>query len=166
MSTDARSRWSPELALVLAIPLAALLGGIATLRLAEGDLSADGEAEGVRRTAQVQEAELDPDLAAARARLSASLRVDAARGEVRIVLPEADAAGAGLQVDFLHALAAGRDLHAPLQARDGAWVAKLAPDAGSRWRVVLSDAQRRWRLVGTLERGQASLALHPALAAP
>ena len=166
MSTPARGRWSPELALVLAIPLAALLGGVATLRLADGDLSADGEAEGVRRTAQVQHAELDPDLAAARARLSASLRVDAAHGEVRVQLPADGAAGAGLHIDFLHPLAAGRDLHAPLQARDGAWVARLAPDAGSRWRVVLSDARRRWRLVGTLERGEASLTLRPALAPP
>jgi hypothetical protein len=165
MSTKVR-RWSPELLLVLAIPLAALAGGVATLRLVDGDLSADGVAEGARRTAQVQEAELDPDLAAARARLAAQLQVVRARGEVRVVLPQAGFANEGLQLDLLHSLHAKRDLHARLRPHGGAWVATLAPDAGSRWRVVLSDPRRRWRLVGTLERGAGSLALHPALAAP
>jgi hypothetical protein len=165
--TPVRARqWSPELLVVLAIPLAALAGGLATLRLADGDLSADGVAEGARRTAQVQEAELDPDLAAARAHLSASLRVDAARGELRVALPDASAARGGLRLDLLHSLEARRDLHARLEKRDGAWIARLAPDAGSRWRVVLTDSARRWRLVGTLERGGAGLALHPALAPP
>jgi len=163
---NAARRWSPELLLVLAIPLAALAGGVATLRLADGDLSADGVAEGARRTAQVQEAELDPDLAAARAQLSAQLQLDRARGEVRIVLPNVGFAKEGLLLDFQHSLHAGRDLRVRLQPRDGAWVARLAPDAGSRWRVVLGDPRRRWRVVGTLERGADQLALQPALAAP
>ena len=162
----ATRRWSPELLLVLAIPLAALAGGVATLHIADGDLSADGVAEGARRTAQVQQAELDPDLAAARARLSAQLRVDRARGEIRVLLPGARFAKEGLQLELLHSLHARRDLRARLQARDGGWVAALAPDAGSRWRVVLSDPRRRWRLVGTLDRGMQRLDLHPALAAP
>ena len=161
-----RRWWQPELLLVLAIPLAALAGGVATLRMAAGDLSADGVAEGARRTAQVQEAELDPDLAAARAQLSAQLRVDRARGEVRIAMAHAGSAKAGLQLELLHSLHARRDLRARLQARDGAWVAALAPDAGSRWRVVLSDPRRTWRVVGTLERGADRLALRPALATP
>jgi hypothetical protein len=159
-------RWSPELLLVLAFPLAALAGGAITLRLAEGDLSADGVAEGARRTAQVQEAELDPDLAAARAHLAAQLRVDRTRGEVRVVLADPSFAKDGLQLQLLHPLRAQRDLHARMQPRGDAWVAALAPEAGSRWRVVLADPRRRWRLVGTLERGVDRLALRPALPAP
>ena len=164
MSVHAR-RWSPELLLVLAIPLAALAGGVATLRLANVDLSADGEAEGARRTAQVQEAELGPDLAAARAGLSARLRVDRARGELRVQLPDAFATQ-GLDLELRHSLQADRDLHARLQARGGAWVAVLAPSAAERWRLVLHDPRRRWRLVGTLERGMDRVDLRPALAAP
>jgi hypothetical protein len=158
--------WQPELGLVLAIPLAALLGGFATLRMADGDLSADGAGEGVRRTAQVQVAQLEPDLAAARAQLHASLVVDRASGEVRVRVDDAQAARAGLRLEFLHALHAGRDVSAQLQARGDTWFAATAPDPGSRWRVVLSDPARRWRLVGTLERGASELSLRPALAPP
>jgi hypothetical protein len=154
---------SPELLLVIGIPLLTVLGGIVTLLLASGDLSADGEHEGVRRTAQVQTADLGPDAAAARAGLRAELSVDRARGEVRVQLPASIAAREGLELDFVHSLQSGRDLHARLQARDGAWVAAVAPDAGSRWRVVLADRSRNWRLVGTLPRGGANLSLQPAL---
>lgn len=155
--------WHPELALVLAIPAAALLGGIATLRMAQGDLSAE---EGVRRTAQVQVAELDPDLAAARLHLGAGLVLDRDSGQVRVRLDNAQSAPEGLRLEFVHALHARRDLHAQLHARDDAWLAASAPDPGSRWRVVLSDNAGSWRLVGTLERGATRLRLRPALAAP
>jgi hypothetical protein len=166
MSTDPRPRFGVELLLVVAIPLCALVGGYLTLRVAEGDLSADGATEGARRTAQVQDAELNPDLVAARTHLSGSLFLDPARGEVRVLLNDATAARQGLQLELVHALHAERDLHATLQPQAGGWTALLAPDAGSRWKIVLSDSQRRWRLVGTLERGETSLALRPALAAP
>ena len=155
--------WVPELMLVLGIPLAAILGGVLTLIVASGDLSVNGEQEGVRRTAQVQTADFAPDLAAARAGLRAQVSVDRSRGEVRVRLPEGFAAREGLELDFVHSLQRGRDLHARLQAREGAWVASLAPDAGSRWRVVLADGGRQWRLVGTLPRGAATLSLQPAL---
>jgi hypothetical protein len=158
-------RWyAPELALVVGIPLLTVVGGLATLYLASGDLSNDGEHEGVRRTAQVQTADLVPDLAAARAGLSASLRVDRSLGQVQVSLPRAFAAGEIIDLDFVHSLHAERDLHARLQSRGGAWVAALAPDAGSRWRVVVSDRARSWRLVGTLPRGDAAVSLQPALA--
>jgi hypothetical protein len=157
-------RYSPELALVLGIPLLTVLGGLATLWLANGDLSADGEHEGARRTAQMQTADLDPDLAAARAGLSASLRVDRGSGQVQVSLPRTVATDEVIELKFVHSLHAGRDLHARLRASNGAWVATLAPDAGSRWRVVLADRAHSWRLVGTLPRGGATLSLQPALA--
>jgi hypothetical protein len=92
--------------------------------------------------------------------------VDRVHGEVRVQLPRGAFARDGVELDFVHALRAGQDLHARLQERDGAWVARLAPDAGSRWRVVLADPGHHWRLVGTLPRGGGSLSLQPALAAP
>ena len=160
----ARRGWSPELCLVVGIPLATVLGGLLTLVIVRGDLSADGEHEGAQRTAQVQTADLNPDLAAAHAGLFARLRVDRSDGQVRVWLPPAVDAHATIDLRFVHSLHAGRDLHARLQARGGAWVAPLAPDAGSRWRVVLADRARGWRLVGTLPRGDATLVLQPALA--
>ena len=158
--------WTPELGLVLGIPLATVFGGALTLLLVRGDLSADGEHEGVRRTAQVQTADLDPDLAAARAGMSASLRVDRARGRVLVDLPRTIGPGEDIELQFVHSLRADRDLHARLQSRDGGWSAALAPDAGSRWRVVIADRTRAWRLVGTLPRGAATLSLQPALSPP
>jgi len=156
--------WAPELALVIGIPAATVCGGIVTLVLATVDLSADGEHENVQRTAQVQTADLAPDMAAAQAGLSAHLHVDRSRGEVRVSLPASTGANDELELDFVHSLQSGRDLHARLQRRDGAWVAAIAPDAGSRWRVVLADRERHWRLVGTLPRGAATLSMQPALA--
>jgi len=155
--------WVPELVVMIGIPAASVLGGIVTLMLATGDLSADGEHEGVRRTDQVQTADFEPDFAAARAGLHADLRVDRGRGEVSVRLPASVAAREDLELVFVHSLQSGRDLRARLQPRDGAWVAALAPDAGSRWRVVLADRDRNWRLVGTLPRGGATLSLQPAL---
>ncbi|MEO8160065.1 MAG: FixH family protein [Arenimonas sp.] len=158
--------WRPELWLVLAIPAAALAGGIMTLRAVNLDLSADGATEGVRRMAQVQTAELDPDLAAARAHYTASLQIDRVRGEVRVQLAGGAAASPGLQLYFVHSLRADRDLQVPLQRRGGEWVAALAPGADARWRVALADSSRRWRLVGTLPRGGANIQLQPALSLP
>jgi hypothetical protein len=120
----------------------------------------------VRRTAQVQVAELDADLAAARRRLRAELVVERAAGAVRVHLADARAARAGLRIDFLHALHADRDQYAALRAEGGDWIAASAPAAGERWRVVLTDPERHWRLVGTLERGASRVSLRPALASP
>lgn len=164
--TAARRWYRPELALVLGIPLLTIVAGLTTLWIASGDLSADGEHEGARRTAQMQTADFDPDLAAARAGLSGSLRVDRVAGRVQVSLPRSVPAGTEVEVEFVHSLHAGRDLRGRLRASEGAWVATLAPDAGSRWRVVVADRAHSWRLVGTLPRGSASLLLQPALAAP
>ena len=157
--------WQPELWLVLALPVAALTGGALTLHAAAGDLSVAGAEAGVRRTAQVQTAQLDPDLVAARAGLHAQLRVERARGEVRVQLPPG-AASPNLHLQFIHPLRADLDLRASAR-RDGAeWVAQLAPAQASRWRVVLADPARGWRLVGTLQRDRDALSLRPALATP
>jgi len=159
-----REWWRPELWLVLGIPLLTVVGGLWTLVIASGsDLSDDGEHADVRRTAQVQTANLEPDFAAARQGLSAQLSIDRARGEVQVRLPQSVAAHDELQLRFVHALQSGRDLQLRLQPQGDAWVAKAAPDAGARWRVVLADVDRQWRLVGTLPSGGASLSLQPAL---
>jgi hypothetical protein len=160
-----RRAWQPELALVLLIPLGALLGGVATLRVAGGDLSDAGAGDGTKRIAQVQTAQLGPDLAAARAGLSARLQVDRARQEIRVRVAGA-AADAGLRIEFEHGLRADRDQHALLRRRGEDWVAAFVPGEDSRWHVQLVDGQRHWRLVGTLARGGDSASLQPALAAP
>jgi hypothetical protein len=159
-----RAWWRPELWLMVGIPLLTVVGGLWTLFLASGsDLSDDGEHADVRRTAQVQTADLGPDFAAARQGLSAELSIDRGRGEVQVRLPQPVAAHDELELRFVHALQSGRDLQLRLKPRGDAWVAAATPDADARWRVVLADANRQWRLVGTLPSGGASLSLQPAL---
>lgn len=163
--------WVPELAVVIAIPALSVLGGIVTLALASGDLSDDSAHTGAGGNAQMQTADVTPDLAAARAGLSARLQLDRARGEVRVQLPHSVPARERIVLSFVHSLREGDDLRARLQARDGLWIAKLAPDVDARWRVVLagSDPQRpdqRWRLVGTLPRDGTALSLQAAVAPP
>jgi hypothetical protein len=66
----------------------------------------------------VQTAELAPDLAAARAGLSAQLQVDRARGEVRVRLPRRWRRAARIELDFLHGLQCRpRPARAPAAAR-------------------------------------------------
>jgi len=163
--------WVPELAVVIGIPAASVLGGILTLAVASGDLSDDSEHTDARGNSQMQTADVSPDLAAARAGLSAQVQLERASGEVRVQLPHSVPAQEEIELSFVHSLREGDDLQARLQARDGAWVAKLAPIADARWRIVLvgSDGERpdkRWRLVGTLPRGAAALSLQPAVAPP
>ena len=166
MKQPARQWWRPELALVLGLPLATIIGGVITLRMVRGDLSAEGAHAQVRRTAQVQTTDLAPDLAAARAGLGARLQVDRLRGEVRVAELPTAAQARELELHFVHPMHAGRDLKARLQAREGAWAAPLSPDPNSRWGVVLVEPARGWRLVGTLPRGGNMLDLQPAVPAP
>jgi hypothetical protein len=162
-----RRRWlQPELWLVVGLPLATLLGGAATLRLATGDLSVDGEAEGVRRTAQVQTAELGPDLAAARRGLQGELRVDRERARISVDLRGDVGADDTLQLSLLHPLHAGHDMELQLQRRNGDWSAALPAGANQRWRLVLRDPAQQWRLVGRLPAGASAARLRPALSAP
>jgi len=163
-----RPRWlQPELGLVLLIPLATVIGGLWTLRLADIDDSADGLAEGARHSAQVQTADIGPDQAAARLDLRATLRVDPACGCAHLHLSDPGAAGDdGLQLALVHRLYAARDTQLPL-ARDGVgWISPRLPTERTGWRLVLTNGARTWRLVGRLAPNARDATLIPALAAP
>ena len=166
-----RVRWlQPELGLVLLIPLATVVGGLWTLRLANIDDSADGLAEGARHTAQVQTADIAPDQAASRLRLGATLRVDPACGCARLRLSDPSAAGeGGLQLALVHRLYAARDVSL-LLSRDGSdWRSARLPAGATDWRLVLTNGgyangTRGWRLVGSLPANAREATLQPALA--
>lgn len=168
-----RARWlQPELGLVLLIPLATVIGGLWTLRLANIDDSADGLAEGARHTAQLQTADIAPDQVAARMGLRATLRIDPACGCARLRLSDPRAAGhGGVQLALVHRLYAARDLLLPL-GRDGVdWVSPRLPADSTAWRLVLTNDARsngahRWRLVGRLAANARDATLVPALTMP
>jgi hypothetical protein len=155
----------PMLWLIVGIPLATVIGGFTTLWLAEQSGQSDVVPEDVQRTAQAQVVDLAPDLEAARQHLSAHVAVDTAGDAVRAdVIPSPD--DDALVLKFVHGLRAADDVTLPMTRDGDYWQAKLPSLASADWRLVLEDAQGRWRLVGRLPRGAREAHLLPAVAVP
>ncbi|GIX39484.1 MAG: hypothetical protein KatS3mg128_0533 [Silanimonas sp.] len=149
---------NPVVLVLLALPLATLAAGAATLWIiGRGGLDAVGEP--VRRTAQVQVRDWADDEAARRLGLSAELVLEGA--EVRLRL-RGNAPKPDLMLHLEHPLEAARDRDLPLQAwRDG-WRAP-AFDPGVHWRLALAPVGGGWRLVGRWAPGAGQATLAPAL---
>jgi len=156
MSLKARN---PVLLLLVALPLATLAAGFATLAIiGRGGLDTVGDP--VRRTAQVQQVDLAADAEARRRGLDGRLAL----------------AGTGLQVDvpgldrttelrlrLEHPLDAAQDTEIVLVPDGEQWQAPaFAPEVG--WRVALTPADGAWRLVARWPRGAREVALAPAVA--
>lgn len=158
-----RPAWrEPMLWLVAGIPLATLIAGFATLSLAGGSGATDAAPEPVQRTAQVQQADLAADTAAARAGLRATLRVDAVRSSiVARILPPPSASEVTLR--FVHPVLAAEDRSVTMQLRDGVWVGALPALPANDWRLQLSPSEGQWRLVGRWRAGATQAEMLPAL---
>jgi hypothetical protein len=147
--------------LVIALPAAAVVAGIATLVLAAGGDSGDAR---VRRVAQTQTADLAPDRAAAALGLSGELTLDD-NGAVTLRFGESLPAASVLRLELRHATEARRDRGARLvSAGNGAFVGRLeaAREAGA-YNAELAPERGEWRLVGRLEAGSARVRLAAAL---
>lgn len=158
-------RREPMLLLVIGLPAAAVVAGVATLLLAMGGGDA-GDAR-VRRVAQAQNADLGPDRAASRLALRAELALtldDALRLELAGDAPPARA----LELTLRHAIDPGRDRSARLvPAGGGVYLGRLdAPRAAGAHNVELVPEDAGWRLVGRLAADAAAVDLQPALEAP
>ena len=171
--TTPSSPWrQPVVWLVIALVAAAVAGGITMVVIAGGDGAMDAVPDAVRRTAQVQVADLGPDAYAQREQLSAIVRIDAKLGFVE-ALPVSgrfDRAST-LRLQLQHPLRASEDVLLELQPGDDGWRADagdalLAASAVHDWKLQLSDADERWRLRGRLPKGQQAAHLEPALQAP
>jgi hypothetical protein len=157
-----RAAWrEPMVWLLLAIPAATVVGGMATLRLARAG-GIDAAPEVVRRTLQAQVTDLAPDAEAARRRLAATLLIDAA-GQPHVALA-AQADTAALVLHFVHPTRADLDRRWERAASAHAWHGPVArADARGRW--ILEDAAREWRLVGVTGDDPRRVVLEPAVAA-
>ena len=161
-------RFHPPLVLLLAlaVPLATLVAGGWTLAVAgRGGLDTVGET--VRRTAQVQQTDLEADLEAARLRLAGQLRLESGRTRFaadRVAVDPAWASAGNIKLHLEHPIDARGD-HTLVLTRDGDVWRGPAFDAAVGWRVALTPADGRWRLVGRWPRAGTSLALLPALEA-
>ena len=79
-------------------------------------------------------------------RLGVHARIEAGGGRLRVAL--AGAAPEALFAQLAHATRAGFDQRLRLaRSAPGLYEAELPPLAAGRWRVVLEDPRREWRLV-------------------
>lgn len=171
--TTPSSPWrQPVVWLVIALVAAAVAGGVAMVFIASGDGAVDAVPDQVRRTAQVQVADLGPDESAQREGLSAIVRIDAKGGfiEALPVSGRFDRA-APLRLNLQHPLRASEDVSLDLLPGGDSWRADagealLAASTAHDWKLQLSDAGERWRLRGRLPKGQRAAHLKPALPAP
>lgn len=157
------ARREPMLFLVMGLPAAAVIAGIATLILALGGRGDPGDAR-VRRVAQAQTTDLAPDLAAARLALRGEATVDE-NGAVSLRFGGPAPAVAALQLTLRHAADPARDRAARLvRAGGGLYLGRLdAPRASGAYNAELAPESGGWRLVGRLDPAAATVALAPAL---
>ena len=157
------ARREPMLFLVIGLPAAAVVAGIATLVLALGGDGDTGDAR-VRRVAQTQTTDLAPDLAASRLALRGEAKLDG-NGAVRLRFGGPAPAAAVLQLTLRHAAGPERDRSARLvRAGEGLYLGRLdAPRAAGAYNAELAPESGDWRLVGRLEPSQVVLELQPAL---
>ena len=162
-TTGARPSRNPMVWLMIGLPLAAVVAGTATLVIAIRSGGSDAIPEEVRRTAQIQTAELGADEAAAQRRLSAVFSVDDGRVSVLVATGDFDRTKP-LTLLLQHPIEAAQDISVTLQPDARGWSAGQALDASHDWRLRLDDADAAWRLRGRLPAGQRGTLLRPSLA--
>lgn len=161
---DKRSAWrEPMVWLIVALPLASVVAGIALLVTASRSGGSDAIADPVTRTGQVQVADLSPDERARQLGLRAIIRVDKDLLEVLPVGGEFMRDQA-LRVALHHPTRAAADRTLLLQPTTTGWRIATALDESHDWRVRVTARDGSWRLQGRLPKGQRAALLNPALA--
>ena len=169
-SEQRRPPWrEPMVWLVTALPAAVLVAGISTLVIAVRAGGDDALPDPVRRTAQIQVADLGVDARAQALGLAALLRVD---GDALELLPLAGAfdRNASLRLRLRHPTTAASDRELILKPSARGWRAPYALDGRHAfdgrhdWRLELGPNDAQWRLVGRLPARQRAARLSPALA--
>jgi hypothetical protein len=129
--------------LLMAGPAAVVLAGAATIWIAFA--SADGlVAEDYYKQGLAINKVLEREEAARRLGITAELRLDAKRIEVRLQGAQPEA----LFVHLAHATRAGHDVRIRLvPERKGHYAGELPPLPAGRWRIAIDDARGAWRIV-------------------
>lgn len=159
-----RSPWrEPMVWLVAVIPASSIVAGIALLVIAScSSGNNDVVADPVRRTAQVQVADLGPDARAQQLKLSAIIRSGKGVIEVLPVDGTFDRE-APLTLALHHPARAELDRSVSLAPTDTGWRIATKLDLTHDWNVQLGPADGRWRLQGRWPAGQQATYLRPAL---
>lgn len=159
-----RSAWrEPMVWLIAAIPAAAVIATVALLVTASRSSGTDDAvADQVRRTAQVQVADLGPDARAKQLRLSAIVR--AGQGTIEVLPVDGDFdRGASLILALHHPVRADLDRMLVLTPTPTGWRAEADLETTHDWNAQLGPRDATWRLQGRWTAGQQAAYLHPAL---
>jgi hypothetical protein len=153
----------PMLALVIGLPAAAVVAGIATVVLAVQSSGDTGDPR-VRRVAQVQTTDLAMDREAARLGLAPALAI-APDGVVTVAFQGGQLQGDTLQLTLRHGTDPARDREVLLSRAGEYGYAGLLPAAlaAGAYNVELAPRDGGWRVVGRLEDGESRLRLAPAV---
>lgn len=160
------SPWrEPIVWLMIVLVGAVVAGSIVMLDVASSDGPMDVVPDEVRRTGQIQEADLGPDAAAAARNLTAIVRIDPAKGFVEVLPVSGDFDHARpLRLGLHHPTRAADDLQVDLLPHATGWRADARPGGDHDWLLQLTPADgMSWRLRGRLPRGQLATRIQPAL---
>lgn len=161
MDTTSSQR-NPVLWLLIAVPLATLVAGAWTLRLASDASPIVIEPDQVRRTAQVQVLDDRADRQASQAGSKASLqRGEADRWQWDQQASSADVLAKPLRLQAVHRADAARDVRIDLAS---AQAFEWRVDDPAAYRFELRDAPGQWRLVGHWSDDCRCIRFHPLLA--
>lgn len=158
-----RPAWrEPMVWLVWAIPAMSVIAGIALVVVAVRSGGADVVPDEVRRTAQMQVTDLNPDLVARRLGLSAVVRRD---GDTIEVLPVSGRfpTDASLRLSLRHPSRAANDLALTLAPSANGWTLKRSVPDTHDWVIQLGPNDGKWRIGGRWPAGQGSAYLGPTL---
>ena len=154
---------TPLMWLVIGLPLASVVAGVALVVIAVRSGGADVVRDDVRRVSQIQTTDLGPDQQARALGLSAVLRID--EGVIEVIPVTGDfARKAPLRLLLQHPAQTAEDIQLELAATDAGWRLEQAIDDGHDWIVELSAGDGGWRLHGRLPKQQHATRLAPSLA--
>ena len=160
-TNTSRPGWrEPLVWMVFGIPAIAVVALAWMVFIAAGPGSTDSVDTTVKRTAQIQVADLGPDEAAARLRLAALLRIDGKDLEVLPLHAGFDTAKP-LKLALRHPTRSELDHELLMQPTATGWRATLELDLAHDWTLRLVPQDNQWRLQGRLPRGQLSARLQP-----
>ena len=159
-----RKPWrEPMVWLGFAIPAAAVFASFALLyESARSSGNNDMVPDDVKRTAQIQTADLTPDARAHQLHLSAVVRTAKGTIEVDPVAGEFDR-HAPLQLSLHHPTVAKLDMVMELAPSANGWSKTQDIDLSHDWNVLLTPADGAWKLHGRWIARQQAIYLQPAV---
>ena len=162
-ATRPASAWrQPMVWLVAAIPLASVAATVALITVAGGPGATDDIADPVRRTAQVQVADLSPDARANTLGLRARVERDGRGLHVHLLSGRSDPR-VPVQLALRHPTLASRDRVLALDPVVDGWRARATVDLGHDWNMQLAPRDGRWRLQGRWQAREGEAVLQAAV---